>query len=137
MNFKRIFSDTQGAVQQFIFLFRLWAWARTPSFPNEITNLQCRRCQRKEGPSVNDGGSLEKWRTIVGKANVARILFLVSLNEDPLRSSALSGGPESVCFPLLSVAESVSPRHFFKQFRSSRYRFPVFPKPPSLRRPIF
>ncbi len=46
------------------------------------------RCLREEDPPVDGGDSLETRRTVVGKANVARISFLVILNEDLLRFPA-------------------------------------------------
>ncbi len=47
-----------------------------------LMDSSTRRCQGKEDPPEDGGDSLKTRRTVVGKANVARISFLVSLNED-------------------------------------------------------
>ncbi len=53
-----------------------------------LMDSRTRRWQGEEDPPEDGGDSLETRRTVVGKANVARISFLVSLNEDLLRLPA-------------------------------------------------
>ncbi len=53
-----------------------------------LMDSNTRRCQGEEDPPEDGGDSLETRRTVVGKANIARISFLVSLNEDLLKLPA-------------------------------------------------
>ncbi len=53
-----------------------------------LMDSSTRRWQGDEGPPEGGGDSFETRRTIVGKANVARISFLKSLNGDLLRLPA-------------------------------------------------